>query len=188
MKTSKAEAIEAIKILIQYIGDSLDRDDLKNTPTRVIKAFDEFFCGYKEEDNIKKLYKTFDKTGDYHGMILLKDIRYESFCEHHLAPIIGLAHVAYIPDQKIIGLSKLAKIIDLYAKRLTIQERVVVQASNLLNDIVKPQGVAIFIEANHHCLATRGAHKTDAMMVTEHYTGIFQTDKDQKMYFLKMIK
>jgi GTP cyclohydrolase I len=187
-RPSKKEAEEAVRTLIRYIGDNTERDDLKNTPTRVIKSFEEFFSGYNPEGKLEEVAKTFKKTKDYNGMVLLKDIRYESYCEHHFAPIIGVAHIAYIPDEKIIGLSKLARIIDLFSKRLTIQERVVMQAASLLEEIVQPLGVAVFIEANHNCLSTRGAHKTGANMITEHYTGVFNTNSAEKMHFLKLVK
>ena len=183
-KVTREQALEAVRTLISWAGDDPNRPDLLDTPKRVVEAYKEFFSGY---DNVllEKDVKTYNKTDGYDDIVLLRDIRLESYCEHHMCPVVGKVSIGYIPKKKIIGLSKLARITDLFAKRLQLQERLVVQIGNCIEELLEPKGVAIIIEADHHCLTTRGVHKAGAIMRTSHFTGVFKQDA-KKQEFLNI--
>lgn len=185
-KPTQAEAESAVRTLIQWAGDNPDREGLFETPKRVVRAFQEFFSGY-EENPEEVLSKTFTEVDGYDEMVLVKDIRLESFCEHHLSPIIGKAHIAYIPKNRVVGISKLARVLDIYAKRLQIQEKLTVQVANSISKILKPAGVAVVIDAAHQCMCTRGVHKTESRTVTSHMLGAFREDPRTRAEFLSLI-
>ncbi len=181
-KPTREEAEEAVRTLIAWAGDNPQRQELLETPRRVVDSYQEFFCGYNKKID-SKIAKTFDNINNYGEMIILKNIHFESFCEHHMQAIIGKANIAYIPDKKIIGLSKLARITDLFAKRLQIQERLVVEIAECLNQIVEPKGVGVIIESAHQCLTTRGAHKPGSVMRTCHMIGNFKDYQIRNEFF-----
>ena len=172
-KPTREKAEEAVRTLISWAGDDPTRKELLETPRRVLDAYTEFFSGYntKIDDNIDK---TFDNSMEYDEMVILRDIQFESHCEHHMVPIIGKATIAYIPDKKIIGISKIARIVDVFAKRLQIQERLSKEIAETLNKILGPKGVGIIVESAHHCLTTRGVYKPGALMQTSHMIGCFK--------------
>ena len=180
-KITQAKAEEAVRTLIAWAGDNPEREELLDTPKRVVESYKEYFAGYDIDSNSIN-YKTFDNKNGYDEMIILRDIRFESHCEHHMAPIIGKAIVAYIPDKKIIGLSKIPKIVDIFAKRLQIQERLVIDVALTLNKLIKPKGVGVIIEASHQCLTTRGAYKPESLMKTTHMLGCFKDEKTRKEF------
>lgn len=181
-KPTREEAEEAVRTLIAWAGDDPQRIELLETPRRVVDSYKEFFCGYNQKID-SKITKTFDNINNYDEMIILKNIRFESFCEHHMQTIIGEASIAYIPNKKIIGLSKLARITDIFTKRLQIQERLVVEIAECLNQIVEPKGVGVMIESSHQCLTTRGAHKPDSVMRTCHMIGNFKDVQIRNEFF-----
>ena len=174
-RPSKEEAEAAVRTLIEWAGDDPDRGGLKGTPDRVARAAQEFFAGYNE-DPIALLSTTFEETADYDEMIVLRDIRLESHCEHHLVPIIGKAHIGYLPAERVVGISKLGRLIDAYAKRMQIQETLTSQIANTLYEVLKPRGVGIVIEAAHQCMTTRGVHKPGVKMVTSRMLGSLRDD------------
>ena len=186
-RPSKEEAEAAVRTLIEWAGDDPDREGLKGTPDRVTRAYQEFFAGYNE-DPIALLSTTFEETADYDEMIVLRDIRLESHCEHHLVPIIGKAHIGYLPAERVVGISKLGRLIDAYAKRMQIQETLTSQIANTLYEVLKPRGVGIVIEAAHQCMTTRGVHKPGVKMVTSRMLGSFRDDLTVRQQFLDMIK
>jgi GTP cyclohydrolase I len=185
-KPSRAEAEKAVRTLLQWAVDDPDREGLRGTPDRVVRAFDEWFAGYSvdPEDLLKR---TFEEIEGYDEMIVLRDVRFESHCEHHIAPIIGKVHIAYLPDRRVIGISKLARLVEVYAKRLQIQEKMTAQIANTLNDVLLPKGVAVVIEAQHQCMTTRGIHKTGVAMVTSRMLGAFREDQATRREFLAII-
>ena len=185
-KPSRAEAEAAVKTLIGWAGDDPDREGLVDTPGRVVRAFEEFFAGY---DTCPKtlLQRTFEESGGYDEIVLLKDIRFESHCEHHMTPIIGRAHVGYLPHRRVVGISKLARLVDVYAKRLQIQEKMTGQIANTINAVLEPKGVAVIIEAAHQCMTTRGIHKSGVVMVTSRMLGAFRDDPSTRREFLAMV-
>ena len=185
-RPSRAEAEEAIRTVIRYIGDDPNRSSLIETPARVIDSYKEFFSGYGKQAESAEL-RTFDLPVGFNNIIQLNNIRLESYCEHHMAPIIGLVHIAYEPSQCILGLSKLARIVDLHAKRLQIQERLVLEITQTIEKMAAPKGVAVVIDAEHHCLTTRGACKPGTFMRTVHYSGTF-TSYEKRKEFLDSIK
>jgi GTP cyclohydrolase I len=185
-RPSRADAEDAIRTLIRWAGDDPGREGLADTPKRVAKAYEEFFGGYKV-DPVEILNRTFEETDGYDEMVLLRDIRFESHCEHHLAPIIGKAHVAYLPDHRVVGISKLARVVEAYAKRLQIQEKMTAQIANVIDEVLKPKGVAVVIEAAHQCMTTRGVHKPGVTMITSRMTGAFRTDGSTRREFLSMV-
>ncbi|MBI1774162.1 MAG: GTP cyclohydrolase I FolE [Proteobacteria bacterium] len=185
-RPSRAEVEAAVRTLIRWAGDDPAREGLADTPKRVTKAFEEFFGGYKV-DPVEILNRTFEETDGYDEMVLLRDIRFESHCEHHLAPIIGKAHVAYLPDRRVVGISKLARVVEAYARRLQIQEKMTAQIANCIDDVLKPKGVAVVIEAAHQCMTTRGVHKPGVTMVTSRMLGAFRTDPSTRREFLSMV-
>lgn len=186
-KPSTEDAIRAVETLIRYAGDNPDREGLKETPKRVIKSYDEFFSGYnKNPDEI--LAKTFEEVEGYDEMVIVKNIDFESHCEHHMVPIIGIAHVAYIPNKRVVGISKLARIVDVYAKRLQTQETMTAQIADSILRILKPKGVAVVIDAAHQCMATRGVHKRHSTTVTSRMLGLFRSDPRTRSEFMNLIK
>jgi GTP cyclohydrolase I len=185
-RPSRAEAEEAVRTLIRWAGDDPEREGLLGTPDRVIRAFREYFTGY-EEDPVALLQRTFEETDGYDEIVMLKDIRFESHCEHHLAPIIGKVHVAYLPKNRVVGISKLSRLVDVYAKRLQIQEKMTAQIANTLDEVLQPKGVGVVIEAAHQCMTTRGTHKPGTMLVTSRMLGEFRTDPTSRREVLAMI-
>ncbi len=185
-RPSRTEVETAIRTLIRWAGDDPSREGLVDTPKRVAKAFEEFFGGYRV-DPVEILNRTFEETDGYDEMVLLRDIRFESHCEHHLAPIIGKAHVAYLPDRRVVGISKLARVVEAYARRLQIQEKMTAQIANVIDEVLKPKGVAVVIEAAHQCMTTRGVHKPGVTMVTSRMLGAFRTDPSTRREFLAMV-
>ena len=185
-RPSREEAEKAVRTLIRWAGDDPAREGLLDTPSRVVRSFEEFFAGY-HADPAELLKRTFDETDGYDEMVVLRDIRIESYCEHHMVPIIGKAHVAYLPHRRVVGISKLARLVDMYAKRLQIQEKLTAQIANTINDVLEPQGVAVVVEASHQCMSTRGVHKTGVTMVTSRMLGAFREDAATRREFLAMI-
>ncbi len=183
---SREEAEAAVRTLIRWAGEDPTREGLLDTPKRVADAYKEWFEGY-ETDPMDMLARTFDETAGYDEIVLLRDIRLESFCEHHLAPIIGKVHVAYLPNRRVVGISKLARVVDAYAKRMQIQEKLTAQIANTIDEVLQPRGVAVIIEAQHQCMSTRGVHKTGVGMVTSRMLGVFRTDGDTRRELLSMI-
>jgi GTP cyclohydrolase I len=185
-RPNRETAEEAVRTLIRWAGEDPTREGLLDTPARVVRSYEEFFAGYLE-DPVQILSRTFSEVDGYDEMIVMTDIRFESHCEHHMVPIIGKAHVAYLPDRRVVGISKLARLVDIYAKRLQIQERMTVQIADTLNDVLQPKGVAVVIEGSHQCMTTRGVHKPGAAMVTSRMLGAFRSDSSTRREFLAMI-
>ena len=185
-KPTRDEAEEAVRTLLRWTGDDPDREGLKDTPARVVRSYEEFFDGYGANP-VEILQRTFEEVDGYDEMVLLRDIRFESHCEHHRAPIIGRAHLAYLPHRRIVGISKLARVVEVYARRLQIQEKLTVQIANTINDILEPKGVAVVIEAAHQCMTTRGIHKPGVTMVTSRMLGAFRESAVTRREFLSMI-
>ncbi len=185
-RPSREEALRAVETLIRWAGDDPGREGLEGTPDRVIRSFEEFFEGY-QLDAVDLLQRTFEEVEGYDEMVLLKDIRFESHCEHHMVPIIGRAHVAYLPRNRVVGISKLARVVEAYARRLQIQEKMTVQIANAINDVLQPKGVAVIVEASHQCMTTRGIHKPGTTLVTSRMLGLFRTDARTRREFLSLI-
>ena len=186
-KPSRDEAEEAVRTLIKWTGDNPDREGLIETPKRVVKAFEEYFAGYYQDPkNI--LEKTFSETSNYQEFVMLKDIDFRSHCEHHLAPIIGKATIAYLPNECVVGISKLARIVDVFTKRLQTQETMTAEIANSIQLHLKPKGVAIYLSAEHHCMSSRGVKKAHVDMVTTHFTGSFKDDKALQERFFSSLK
>ncbi len=185
-RPTNEEAESAIRTLIRWAGDDPGREGLRDTPRRVAKSYLEFFRGY-EEDPVAMLERTFEEVEGYDEIVLLRDIRLESHCEHHMVPIIGRAHVAYLPDRRVVGISKLARVVDAYAHRLQIQEKLTAQICNTINDVLLPRGTAVIIEAAHECMTTRGVHKTGVSMVTSRMLGAFRDDPTTRRELLAMV-
>ena len=186
-KVEKKDAEEAIKTLIKWIGDDPNREGLRDTPKRVVKSFQEHFAGYFQDPE-EILLKTFEQTEGYNDMVILKNIDFESHCEHHMLPIIGQASIAYYPNKRIVGISKLARIVNVFSKRLQTQEVMTSQIINSIETHLKPLGSAILIDADHHCMKTRGVHKKDTSMSTIQFRGCFENDKSLQDRFLNMLK
>ena len=182
-RPSKEQAEEAVRTLLAYSGDDSEREGLKDTPSRVIRSFDEFYSGYLK-DPVEILERTFEETNGYDEMVLLKNIMFVSHCEHHMAPIIGKAHVAYLPRGRVVGISKLARVVEVYARRLQIQEKMTAQIANAINGVLEPGGVAVIIEAEHHCMTTRGVNKPGVSMTTSKMLGAFRDDPRTRSEFL----
>ncbi|MEW5703789.1 MAG: GTP cyclohydrolase I FolE [Pseudomonadota bacterium] len=185
-RPAKEEAEEAVRILLRWAGDDPAREGLRDTPDRVTRAYQEYFSGYKE-DPVEFLQNIFEETDGYDEMVVLRNVRFESHCEHHVAPIIGVAHVAYLPNHRVVGISKLARVVEVYAKRLQIQEKMTVQVATAIHDVLEPKGVAVVIEAEHECMTTRGIHKPGVAMITSHMIGAFRDDPTTRREFLAMI-
>ena len=184
-KITKSEAEEAIKTLIEYLGDNPNREGLIDTPKRVIKSFKEFYSGY-DLDGEEILSKTFEDVEGYNDIVILKNINFESHCEHHMVPIIGRATIGYYPDKRVVGISKLARILDVYAKRLQTQETMTAQILNCIDKSLAPKGTAILIDAEHHCMTTRGVLKKNVTMTTNQFSGCFLEDVNLQDRFIKM--
>lgn len=185
-RPTRAEVESAFKTIIRWTGDDPSRDGLRETPARVTRAFEEFFKGYQDDpENI--LTKTFEEIEGYDEMIVLRGIRFESHCEHHMAPIIGRAWVAYIPKGRVVGISKLARVVDAFAKRLQIQEKMTAQIANTIDKVLQPDGVGVVIKAEHHCMTTRGVHKHGTDMVTSRMLGAFRDNPMTRQEFLAMV-
>ena len=185
-RPDRAEAEEAVRTLIKWAGDDPAREGLRDTPARVVRSYEEFFEGYGTCPKTI-LTHTFEETDGYDEIVLLRDIPFASHCEHHMAPIIGKAHVAYLPHRRIVGISKLARLVQAYARRLQIQEKMTVQIANTIDKVLEPEGVAVVIEAAHHCMTTRGVHKPGVTMVTSRMLGVFRDDPSTRHEFLTMI-
>ena len=183
---SREEAMRAVKTLIAWAGDNPEREGLIETPKRVVKAYEEFFEGYKI-DPTEILSKTFEEVEGYDEMVLIKNIRLESHCEHHIVPILGKAHVAYMPKKRVVGISKIARLVDVFAKRLQIQETLTSQIAETLQSVLDPLGVAVLIDASHQCMTTRGVHKPESSTVTKKMIGIFREDKILQSQFMELI-
>jgi GTP cyclohydrolase I len=183
---TREEAEAAIRTLLRWAGDDPNREGLRDTPSRVARAYQEFFVGYGT-DPFALLERTFEETDGYDEIVLLRDIRLESTCEHHMAPIIGRVHVAYLPHRRVVGISKLARVVDAYAKRLQIQEKLTAQIANTIQDVLEPRGVAVVVEAAHQCMTTRGVHKPGVTMVTSRMLGAFRDDSATRRELLSMI-
>jgi len=185
-RPSQTQAEEAVRTLIRWAGDDPSREGLIDTPNRVVRAYREYFSGY-DQDPEKLLQRFFVETNGYDEMVLLKDIRFESCCEHHLAPIIGRAHIAYIPNKRVVGISKLARLLDAFAKRMQIQEKLTAQIATTLHKVLKPIGVGVIIDARHQCMTTRGVHKAGTSMVTSHMLGSFRSNPATRKEFLSLV-
>src|ERR1700744_1111427 len=185
-RPTREEAEEAVRTLIRWAGDDPAREGLVDTPGRVARAYEEFFAGY-EVDPVALLERTFEETDGYDEMVLLRDIRLESHCEHHMVPIIGKAHVAYLPSNRVVGISKLARVVEIYSQRLQIQEKLTAQIANTLQDVLNPRGVGVVIEAAHQCMTTRGVKKAGVTMVTSRMLGAFRDDSSTRREFMALI-
>ena len=183
---TKTEAENAVRTLIRWAGDDPDREGLKATPARVVRAYKEWYSGYDEDPN-DYLLRTFEEVGGYDEMVLLRDIRFVSHCEHHMAPIIGRVHIGYLPRKRVVGISKLARLVETFARRLQVQEKLTAEIANCLNVVLKPHGVGVVVEAEHECMTTRGVHKTDVTMVTSRMVGAFRNQKQTRDEFLSAI-
>jgi GTP cyclohydrolase I len=185
-RPTRDEAEKAVETLIRWAGDDPGREGLRSTPQRVTNAYESFFSGYGQ-DPVELLQRTFEEIDGYDEMVLLREIRFESHCEHHMLPIIGRAHVAYLPKKRVVGISKLARVVEAYARRLQIQEKMTAQIANSINDVLEPQGVAVVVEAEHQCMTTRGVHKPGVTMVTSRMLGRFRSDASTRREFLALI-
>ena len=186
VRPAREEAEAAVRTLLRWAGDDADREGLRDTPARVARAWEEFFAGYAIDPKAL-LERTFSETEGYDEMVLLRDIRFESHCEHHLVPIIGCAHVAYLPKHRVVGISKLVRVVEAFARRLQIQEKMTVQIANTINDVLEPNGVAVVVEAAHQCMTTRGVHKPGVSMVTSCMLGQFRSNASTRREFLSLV-
>lgn len=185
-RPSRAEAEAAVRTLIRWAGDNPEREGLIDTPKRVAAAYEEFFEGYGQ-DPVDELSRTFEDISGYDDMVILKDMDFESHCEHHMVPIIGVAHIAYMPTDKVVGISKLARVLDIYAKRLQTQETMTAQIAETIAQAIAPQGVAVLIDAKHQCMTTRGVRKPRVSTITTTFTGAFKTDAELRQRFLRLV-
>ncbi len=185
-KPSRADAEAAVRTLISWAGDDPDREGLRATPARVVRAYEEWFAGYNDDPR-EYLKRTFEETGGYDEVVVLRDIRFKSHCEHHMAPIIGRVHVGYIPRNRVVGISKLARLVEVYARRLQIQEKMTAEIATCLDTVLKPHGVAVVTEGTHQCMTTRGVHKTGVTMVTSRMLGVFRDHAETRQEFLSAI-
>ncbi len=185
-RPSREEAENAVRTLLRWAGDNPEREGLVGTPDRVVRSYEQFFAGYAE-DPVEILSRTFEETAGYDELVVLKDIRLESYCEHHVVPIIGVCHVAYLPDSRVVGISKLARVVEAYAKRLQIQEKLTAQIANAIESVLAPRGVAVVIEAAHQCMTTRGVHKPGVNMITSRMLGVFRENSETRREFFSLI-
>ena len=185
-RPTKEQAEEAVKILLKWAGDDPNREGLLDTPARVARAYEEYFAGYREDPR-EYLERTFEEVHGYDEMVVLRDIPFESHCEHHLAPIIGKAHIAYLPKNRIVGISKLARVVGAFSRRLQVQEKMTAQIADCINDTLTPDGVGVVVEAVHHCMTTRGVHTHGVSMVTTTLLGAFKSNNDTRAEFMTMI-
>jgi GTP cyclohydrolase IA len=186
VKPSRAEAEQAVRTLIRWAGDDPDREGLRATPARVVRAYEEWFAGYADDPR-EYLKRTFEEIGGYDEVVVLRDIRFESHCEHHISPIIGRVHIGYLPRHRIVGISKLARLVEVYARRLQIQEKMTTEIAACLDQVLKPHGVAVVAEATHQCMTTRGVHKPGVTMVTSRMLGVFRDHAETRQEFLAAI-
>lgn len=184
-KPSRAEVEDAVRTIIRWSGDNPDREGLIETPARLTRALEEAFAGYAQ-DPFAILQKSFSEIDGYDEMVVLRGIGFESHCEHHLAPIVGRAWIAYVPDGRVVGISKLARVVDAYAKRLQIQEKLTAQIANTVNNVLKPRGVGVVLRASHHCMTTRGVHKPGTDLVTSRMLGCFRDNQELRREFIAM--
>jgi len=185
-KVGEAEVKDAFRTIIKWIGENPDRDGLRDTPQRLVRAYREYFCGY-DEDPEQVLRKTFSEVDGYDEMIVLRGVTFESHCEHHMAPIVGRAWVGYLPDRRVVGISKLARVVEIFSKRLQIQERLTAQIANTIDDVLRPKGVAVVVKAAHHCMISRGVHKRGADLVTSRMLGVFRDQAITRNEFLSLV-
>ena len=185
-KPSRKEAEEAVKTLIKWAGDNPEREGLLDTPKRVVKAYEEFFEGY-EHNPTEILFRTFDDVEGYDEMVIVRDIRIESHCEHHMVPIIGIAHIGYIPNQRVVGISKLARVADVFSKRLQTQETMTAQIADIIDEVLQPKGVAVVVDSKHMCMTTRGVHKPESSTITSRMLGLFRTNSNTRNEFMNLI-
>lgn len=185
-KPSKEEALNAVRTLISWAGDDPDREGLIETPDRVVRSYKEFFSGYKEDPE-KVLGKTFEEVEGYDEVVIVRNIRVESHCEHHMVPIVGVAHVGYIPNKRVVGISKLARVVDIYGKRLQTQETMTALIADTIDRVLEPKGVAVVIDANHECMSTRGIHKTESSTITSRMLGSFRDNVETRAEFMNLI-
>ncbi|MBO44482.1 MAG: GTP cyclohydrolase I FolE [Rhodospirillaceae bacterium] len=185
-KPSREEAEDAVKTLIRWSGDDPSREGLLGTPSRFVRAWEEFFAGYNE-DPVEVLQRTFQETGGYNEMVVLRDIQFFSHCEHHIVPIVGKVHVAYVPANRVVGISKLARVVDIFARRMQIQEKLTAEIATTINQVMQPKGVGVLVEAQHQCMTTRGVQKSEVSMVTSHMLGEFRDDSEMRREFLSLL-
>ena len=185
-KPSKEEALAAVRTLISWAGDDPDREGLIETPDRVVRSYNEFFSGY-EADAEAVIGKTFEDVEGYDEVVIVRNIRVESHCEHHMVPIVGVAHIGYIPKNRVVGISKLARLVDLFGKRLQTQETMTAQIADTIDKVLQPKGVAVVIDANHQCMSTRGVHKTESSTITSRMLGTFRSDNKAREEFINLI-
>ena len=186
-RPSRSEAEAAVELLLRWIGDDPAREGLIGTPERVVRAWEEFCVGYSE-DPASMLQRTFEEVEGYDDMVMLRNIRLESHCEHHLVPILGVAHIAYVPNRRVVGISKLARVLDGFSRRLQTQETLTAQVADCIQNVLQPKGVAVLIDAQHQCMTTRGVRKPDVSMMTSRFTGIFKADESLSRRFLDQTK
>src|SRR5499427_10473557 len=186
-RPSREEAEEAVRVLLRWAGDEPEREGLDGTPARVVRAYEEWFAGYGE-DPTEMLQRTFEEAGGYDEIVLLRDIRFESHCEHHMAPIIGRAHIGYLPRHRVVGISKLARLVEVFAKRLQIQERMTAEIANTVQRVLRPHGVAVVVEATHGCMTSRGVSRAEATLVTSRMLGVFRDHPETRQEFLSAIE
>ncbi len=185
-RPGRRQAEEAVRTLLLWAGEDPDREGLTETPARVARAYEDWFSGYRENP-VSYLKRTFEEVDGYDEMIVLRDIQFESHCEHHMAPIIGRAHVGYLPNNKVVGISKLARVVEAFARRFQVQEKMTAQIATCIHDVLKPKGVGVVVEAAHQCMTTRGIHKTGVSMVTSQMMGLFRQDARTRAEFLQML-
>ena len=185
-RPTREEAEQAVRVLLRWAGDDPEREGLLDTPKRVARAYEEYFVGYGQ-DPYAILRRTFEETNGYDEMVVLRDIDFRSHCEHHVAPIVGRAHIGYLPDHRVVGISKLARVVDVFARRLQIQEKLTAEIADSIESVLQPRGVGVVIEAAHHCMTTRGVSKEGVLMVTSRMLGAFRTDPKTRREFLSMI-
>jgi len=185
-RPSREEAQAAVRTLLRWAGDDPDREGLRGTPDRVTRSYEEFFAGY-EQDPEEILARTFEEVAGYDDMVVLRGIRFESYCEHHMVPIIGIAHIGYLPSNRVVGISKLARVLEIFSKRLQIQEKMTAEIANTIDRVLKPQGVAVVLEGEHQCMTTRGVHRPGVNMVTSQMMGVFRDNEATRKEFLSII-
>ena len=185
-RPSREEAQEAVRTLLRWAGDDPDREGLRGTPDRVTRSYEEFFAGYGQDPE-EILARTFEEVAGYDDMVVLRGIRFESYCEHHMVPIIGRCHIAYLPASRVVGISKLARVLEIFSKRLQIQEKMTAEIANTIDRVLKPQGVAVVLEGEHQCMTTRGVHRPGVNMVTSQMMGVFRDNEATRKEFLSII-
>jgi GTP cyclohydrolase I len=186
LRPSRVEAEAAVRTLLRWAGDDPDREGLRATPDRVVRSYEEFFAGYAQDPE-EILARTFEEIAGYDDMVVLRGIRFESYCEHHMVPIVGIAHIGYLPRNRVVGISKLARVLEIFSKRLQIQEKMTAEIANTIDRVLKPQGVAVVIEGEHQCMTTRGVHRPGVNMVTSQMMGVFRDNEATRKEFLSII-